>query len=227
MMTDDYYSSKLSSSQLKMCYDLAPPRTQQYLREEISFVLEHIRPSHHVIELGCGYGRVLGSLLERATKVVGIDTSLESLRHAREYIGTNNRLELVQMDAVCPAFNDKHFDVVVCIQNGISAFKREPLELIRQAVRITKSGGIVLFSSYSDRFWEHRIEWFMIQAEVGLLGEIDWERSKDGVIACKDGFRATTFNRKDFSDLASILDLDCQIMEIDESSLFCKISVSE
>jgi 2-polyprenyl-6-hydroxyphenyl methylase/3-demethylubiquinone-9 3-methyltransferase len=205
-----------------MCYDIAPPRTQQYLNEEINFVLKHIKQSDTVIELGCGYGRVLQCLTEKASRVVGIDTSLGSLHLASEYVENQDKLELFQMDAIELGFKDNQFEVVVCIQNGISAFKREPMELVRQAVRIATEDGVVLFSSYSDAFWDHRLEWFILQSESGLLGEIDWDATREGVIVCEDGFRATTFSREDFSNLASSLGIDCQIIEVDKSSLFCK-----
>ena len=76
-----------------------------------------------------------------------------------------------------------------------------------EAVRVTRDGGICLFSSYSDRFWDHRLEWFKIQSEKGLLGEIDWERTGNGIIVCKDGFEATTFSEDDFRTLTSSLGL--------------------
>ena len=52
------------------------------------------------------------------------------------------------MDAAALGFRDRVFDVVVCIQNGISAFKVDRRALIAEAIRVTRPGGSVLFSSY-------------------------------------------------------------------------------
>jgi hypothetical protein len=50
--------------------------------------------------------------------------------------------------------------------------------------------------------------------------------SGDGVIVCKDGFRATTVDSDGFMNLAAGLCLIPNIIEVDGSSLFCEIVVS-
>jgi ubiquinone/menaquinone biosynthesis C-methylase UbiE len=221
-----YYSEKLSAERLRRVYDIAPPRVKQYLQAEIDFVLNHIRPGDRVLELGCGYGRVLEPLAHKAALTAGIDTSHQSLVMARNLTKPIAECcQLAEMDASRLGFRDNIFDVVVCIQNGISAFKVDQRQLIAEAVRVTRPGGKALFSSYSDKFWEHRLEWFELQAQHGLLGEIDYSATGDGVIVCKDGFRATTFKADEFARLAQIVDARCLIVEVDESSLFCVLTV--
>jgi 2-polyprenyl-6-hydroxyphenyl methylase/3-demethylubiquinone-9 3-methyltransferase len=127
------------------------------------------------------------------------------------------------MDAASLAFQDEKFDVVVCIQNGISAFKVNPQHLIQECVRITKSNGICLFSSYCEEFWEPRLEWFRLQSEEGLLGEIDWDETKDGTIVCYDGFKATTTSVHDFESLSRSVGIRPRNVKVDNSSLFLEI----
>jgi len=220
----DYYSEKLSSQRLRLCYGLAPPRVQRYLEAEIEFVLDRIKPTDAVLELGCGYGRVIRRLAIKAHTVVGIDTSRDSLELARNIIDCKN-CHLLEMNAVALGFHDRQFDSVICIQNGISAFKVDRRSLIEEAVRVTRPGGTVLFSSYSPRFWEARLEWFQIQADYGLIGEIDPRATKDGAIVCKDGFRATTIGAEEFYSLTSRLGVSARTTEINGSSIFCEITV--
>ncbi len=78
-----------------------------------------------------------------------------------------------------------------------------------------------LFSTYSEKFWPQRLEWFELQAEVGLLGEIDRQRTGNGVIVCRDGFTATTFTPDRFRSLAAGLSAAITLSEVDGSSLFC------
>jgi len=220
----DYYDDKLSAKKLKHAYELAPPRTHQYLRAEVEHVLSCIHPGDMVLELGCGYGRILPDLAGKAGLVLGIDTSIGSLLLAREMLrGLTNYL-LANMDAVQLSFPDHTFDCVVCIQNGISAFHVDHGALITEAVRVVKPGGTVLFSSYSDKFWRHRLEWIELQSREGLLGEIDYERTGEGLIVCKDGFTATTVSPQRFLKLSEGLDADVRIVEVDESSIFCEIT---
>jgi len=176
-----------------------------------------------VLELGCGYGRVLQKLLPKAQNVVGIDTSRESLLLAQRILEGNAPCHLLEMDAAALGFREGSFDVVVCIQNGISAFKADQRQLIAEAVRVARRGGTALFSSYAEKFWEERLKWFRRQAEYGLVGEIDEDASGDGVIVCKDGFRATTVGPADFVSLTTRPGITPQIHEVDGSSIFCEI----
>jgi ubiquinone/menaquinone biosynthesis C-methylase UbiE len=222
---DRYYSEKLSAEKLRRCYEIASPRVRQYLEAEIDHVLHYIGDNHSVLELGCGYGRVVRELCRRARRAVGIDTSRASLELAVAELHGFSNYELCVMDAVCLGFRDNVFDLTACIQNGISAFKANQMELIRESVRVTKPGGRVLFSSYSEIFWPDRLQWFQRQSEEGLLGKIDYDRTGDGIIICKDGFKATTVSAEQFLDLTSRLNLNAEIAEVDKSSLFCEIVV--
>jgi 2-polyprenyl-6-hydroxyphenyl methylase/3-demethylubiquinone-9 3-methyltransferase len=220
-----YYSQKLAAGRLRAVYDLAPPRVRQYLRAEERHVAERIPAGARVLDLGCGYGRTMRSWAEKAGRVVGVDTALDSLEMGRDYLQGVRNTALAAMDAGRLGFKDAAFDVTACIQNGISAFKVEPKQLMEEALRITRSGGKVLFSSYSSRFWSDRLDWFRIQSLHGLLGEIDEEATGDGVIVCKDGFRATTFAPADFLRLASECGVGARVHDVDDSSVFCEIEV--
>ena len=219
-----YYTDNLSAGRLRLCYDIAPLRVRQYLEAEIQHVLSRIRPRDLVLELGCGFGRVLERLLPKAGAVVGIDASPSSLQLARELHRTFPDLHLAAMNAISLGFPNAVFDVVICIQNGISAFDVNQQDLMSEAVRVVKPGGAVLFSSYSDRFWEDRLAWLEQQAEHGLIGEIDRQRTRDGVIVCRDGFKATTIGRDGFRTLTAALGLRAAIEEVDGSSIFCEIN---
>ena len=220
-----YYTEKLAAERLRACYDLAGPRVQAYLEAEISFVLDRVSPAAAVLELGCGYGRVLQRLVPHARIVVGIDTSWQSLQMARAFAAGARPPRLLAMDATRMGFRDHGFDLTVCIQNGVCAFASDQVTLMKEAVRVTCPGGRVLFSSYAARFWDDRLDWFEAQAALGLIGPIDQKATGNGVIVCRDGFRATTIDADGFRRLATALGLVPRIMEVDGSSLFCEIAV--
>lgn len=44
MAMPDYYADKLSARRLQRCYEIGPPRVQQYLEAELNYVLEKIKP---------------------------------------------------------------------------------------------------------------------------------------------------------------------------------------
>ena len=178
-----------------------------------------------MLELGCGYGRVAFRLADAAARVVGIDTSSESLILARRLAGPGSRCEFMEMDASAPTFPDGSFNAVVCVQNGICAFAVDPERLIREALRVTRPGGRALFSTYSEAFWPERLGWFESQAAAGLVGAIDYDQTVNGTVVCRDGFRAGTFCAEAFRVLCRELGVEPAITTVDDSSVFCEIAV--
>lgn len=218
-----YYSEKLAGVRLRRCYEIAPPRVREYLDSEIRHVVSMIGPDDSVLELGCGYGRAAFELAKAARRVVGVDTARESLELARGLAGAESNSEFLEMDATSMLFRDDAFELVACIQNGICAFDVDPSILVREALRVAKPGGLVLFSSYAERFWPHRLKWFELQAKEGLLGEIDYEKTGSGVIVCRDGFRAGAMGETEFREICRGIDLEPDITEVDGSSVFFEL----
>jgi 2-polyprenyl-6-hydroxyphenyl methylase/3-demethylubiquinone-9 3-methyltransferase len=219
-----YYKEHLAAERLQQCYQLAPARVKQYLRAEVDFVLARLRPDDVVLDLGCGYGRTMLSFCGSARFTVGADNSLASLRLAQERLVEEGTCGLLCADAKQLGFASASFDRVVCIQNGISAFHVDPRLLVREAVRVLRPGGMALFSTYSDRFWEDRLDWFERQSAAGLIGDIDRNATRDGVVVCKDGFTARTVHEEEFRKLVAGLDVELEPFEVDGSSLFFLIS---
>lgn len=222
---EDYYQERLHGNKLKRCYEIAPPRIRQYLSAEISYAIRLLKHDGKGLELGCGYGRALQYIAPKVSRLVGIDTSRTNIDLGIRFLKDYHNCHLAVMDALALAFPDSTFDNVICIQNGISAFHVDKESLMRESIRVTKGGGFVLFSSYSEKIWSQRLEWFEAQAEAGLIGQIDYEKTHDGVIACLDGFTATTVGRNEFEDLARGFPVDFHIEEVDESSVFCVMTV--
>ncbi|WP_303874628.1 hypothetical protein [Tepidanaerobacter acetatoxydans] len=72
----------------------------------------------------------------------------------------------------------------------------------------------------SKKFWKYRLIWFKEQAEKGVLGELDLDKTKNGVIICKDGFKAITYTLEDLKMIGYLSGYKYQIQEVDESSIF-------
>ncbi|MGC1119623.1 MAG: class I SAM-dependent methyltransferase [Candidatus Methanofastidiosia archaeon] len=221
----DYYSKSLYGKALKKCYDIAPPRVRQYLTAEIQYVIEQVEGCHLVLELGCGYGRVMKPVSHHVNTVVGIDTSIPSLKYGQDYLSEEENWYMLAMDASRLGFSHGVFDAVLCVQNGLSAFRVDSTLLVRESIRVTRPGGLLLYSSYSPKFWDHRLEWFRLQAQHGLIGEIDESRTGNGVIVCKDGLHLTYVKDSQFVKLFSSKDTRVTTEEIDESSVFCRVEV--
>lgn len=172
----NYYDEKLNSDKLFKVYETNIPRVKQYLDSEIEYVLNSLTGNEEVLELGAGYGRIMKKLAPKCKTITGIDISESNVFLGNEYLKENPNARIVKMD-VHNLELDKEYDIILCLQNGLSAMKGN-LATIKNILKYLKPGGKALFSSYSEKFWDHRVLWFKEQADKGLLGEIDLERTK-------------------------------------------------
>lgn len=186
-------------------------------------MISRLNEGDKVLEPGCGYGRIIPDLLTKAGLVFGIDNSYQNILYGKRFLHGIQNCVLMEMDAAHLSFPDHLFDAVICVQNGISALKVEPITLIKESIRVTKPGGKLLFSTYSPEIWDDRLEWFRLQAAEGLLGEIDKSKTRDGIIVCRDGFTATTLSPDQFLQLAEKLKCNVRITEVDGSAIFFEI----
>jgi 2-polyprenyl-6-hydroxyphenyl methylase/3-demethylubiquinone-9 3-methyltransferase len=222
-MKENYYAEKLNAGKLYKVYQTAIPRVRQYLDAEIDFVRKGLKGDERILELGAGYGRIMKELAPFAGSIVGIDIAEESIELGKEYLKDCPNTELYVMDAHELNLGGD-FDVVLCLQNGLSAIKGgSPETLLANTLKLVKNGGRAYYSTYSPKFWEYRVAWFKEQADKDLLGELDMEKTKNGEIVCKDGFRATTFTGSELENLGKASGCKWQIVEVDESSIFLVI----
>ncbi|MDI9371169.1 MAG: class I SAM-dependent methyltransferase [Synergistaceae bacterium] len=221
-MGKDYYSEKLNANLLFQAYDTAIPQVRDYLKDEIEFVRSGLGGDEDALELGAGYGRIMKELAPSLKSITGVDLSERSVELGKEYLKDCPNCVIQTMDAHSLEF-DRTFDVVLCLQNGLSAMKGDPSNLIAQSLRLLSPGGRACFSSYSPDFWDHRLAWFQEQADKGLLGEIDMEKTGDGVIVCKDGFTATTFDHAALERLGEECGRRFSVEDVGGSSIFLTI----
>jgi len=221
-MQDNYYNDKLNSQKLFMAYETSIPRVKQYLDAEINYVKSKLSREKNVLELGAGYGRIIKELASNCASITGIDISKDNVTLGNEYLKNTQNAKMLVMDVHNMTFKNS-FDVVLCLQNGFSAM-RLTFDTVKSIMDLVSDEGQVFFSSYSEKFWDTRLEWFKEQSKKGLLGEIDMDKTKNGVIVCKDGFRATTSSPEYFEQLGKSLGYSFEIKEVDESSLFLVIN---
>ncbi len=222
---DSYYRERLSAERLERCYEIAPKPVRTYLEGEVEEARRMIPPGARVLELGCGTGRVLSGLADTKAELVGIDVSMGSLRFARARAGVRPETKLAAMSAAHLAIADDRFDLVLGLQNALSAFNVPPSAVLAESARVTRPGGRLMFASYAPEFWDERLSWFRLQAEHGLIGPLDESASRDGVIVCRDGFRASTLDGRAFQDLAAPLGLEASLRTINGASLICELLV--
>jgi SAM-dependent methyltransferase len=97
-----------------------------------------------VLEYGCGGAQWSRWLARMGARPVGLDLSLNQLRHASGQMrGDGSRFPLVNADAERTPFADATFDVVMC-DHGAMTFA-DPHRTVREVARVLRPGGLFAF----------------------------------------------------------------------------------
>lgn len=225
-MQKNYYAKNLSAKRLYEVYQTRYPQVKAYFDAEISFVKDRLHGTEYVLEMGAGYGRIMKELAPSCRSVIGIDISEDNIAFGQDYLLDVPNAKLVVMDAlkIEPGTFEAPFDAVLCLQNALSSMKVEPFSFVEKIMALLSPGGSAWISSYSAKFWTHRLAWFQEQAGKGLLGEIDLEQTKNGVIVCKDGFRAVTHSPEQLVEIGKSSGYPYKVQEVNNSSVFLVIT---
>jgi SAM-dependent methyltransferase len=115
------------------------------VRDEPDIITAAVPAGAHILELGCGVGRMTHPLLERGFTVTAVDESAEMLdrvRGARTVCGPIEDLEL-----------DETFDVVMLASFLVHAGDEEVRRgMLRTCVRHVAEGGYVLFQREGEDY---------------------------------------------------------------------------
>ena len=103
-----------------------------------------VAPDWHVLEIGCGIGRLLRPLSERVGRAVGVDLSEEMIALGREFCRKRPNVELHATDGSLDFLPDGRFDFVF----SHIVFQHLPRKAyvqryVRDSARILKPGGIL------------------------------------------------------------------------------------
>ncbi|MBX3018415.1 MAG: bifunctional 2-polyprenyl-6-hydroxyphenol methylase/3-demethylubiquinol 3-O-methyltransferase UbiG [Bdellovibrionaceae bacterium] len=137
------------------------------LRQEGAFRAKWVREvlagrRHEVLDIGCGAGFLLKSLLDAGHTVTGLDASGASLEVAGRL--TAGRARLVEGDAYRLPFSDASFDAVTCMD--FLEHVSEPAKVVAEAARVLKPGGVFFYHTFNRNPVAHLIvikgvEWFV------------------------------------------------------------------
>jgi len=106
-----------------------------------------------VLDAGCRVGDHSSALLRKgARRVVGVDLSAQCLAEARRRFTGIDALEFLQRDiADLGSFADSSFDVAYCTGTMTFLAPGQARRALRELVRVTRPGGIVLVLFLRDR----------------------------------------------------------------------------
>ncbi len=115
----------------------------------LSFSFQDFLPAGaKVLELGCGDGKTLASLISNGFKTTGIDVSPSAIKLARKKVG--RKAKLIVGNICDLPFSANSFDAVVAVHvlDHLSSIERR--KAVIEIARVLKKGGLIFFQGFSQ-----------------------------------------------------------------------------
>ncbi len=120
----------------------------QWTRELREYLFKYLElsPEDKVLEVGSGTGAILEQLItEMDGKILGLDIDFSVLKFSKE---NNNRPDYAQADGHSLPLKGQYFSISLC--HYLLLWVKNPIKVLTEMVRVTKSGGCVLALAEPD-----------------------------------------------------------------------------
>jgi tRNA (uracil-5-)-methyltransferase TRM9 len=181
--------------------------SRSFLWEELVPLARYIEPKDKILDLGCGNGRFFGFLREKDLEYVGIDSSEELIKIAKEKYQEDNAKFSVA-EALNLSSPDNFFNKIYCI----AVLHHIPsdnfrLKFLNEAKRALKPGGLLILTVWNLKSQKGAF-WFLIKYTIlRIFGKSKLDKG-DIFYPWKDSQKETTaqryfhcFDKKELEDL--------------------------
>jgi ubiquinone/menaquinone biosynthesis C-methylase UbiE len=133
------------------------PIFEKMFAEQEQYLLEHVKNGVRVLDVGCGYGRNIKTLLKVTDKITGIDNDEQAVNETRKEMVGSPSVEILLADAVTLPFAENSFDVVVLF-DILHNLAENKIKALREFGRVLAPYGKIFISVYSEDALENRLE---------------------------------------------------------------------
>jgi len=126
-----------------------PESYATWLNYEEGYLLENIKEDSVVLEIGCGDGRSLKTVVKKTKHITGIDHDQTAVDHARENLNDISEAKFEKADADNLPYEDSSFDSVLCLTT-FANFGDKKFKALEEMKRVLKDDGIIIISVFSE-----------------------------------------------------------------------------
>lgn len=184
-----------------------PPQIlKKFFTGDIDYIENKLEKSGKVLEIGCGFGRLLPYLAKVSREVVGIDFSKLQVKKSRALFRNNKNVKVELMSAEKLKFKDGIFDTTACLNCSLGNMPGIESLVISEMKRVTKKGGKVIVRVFADnkkvRTAQHKNYKRLGFTEIKDLGK---------AVVTREGFYSSRFSKQDLNNLFANAGLKAEI----------------
>lgn len=191
---------------------------------EREYLQKNIGSNESVLDIGCGDGRNILSLLSITTNIVGLDIDEKAVKDATENLKEFPNIKIVQGSVFNLPFEDNIFKNVVLSMTlvNLGDSKKKALEEMK---RVVTTDGKIIVSAYSEKALENRLAMYekikLPIHKISEQGEVTFDESLgahtseqfslDDICNLATSVGLKIVDHREVSDLAYIVTLVCEI----------------
>lgn len=140
------------------------PAYQELFDAEKQYLKENISHDATVLDIGCGEGRNMQSILENTPNVYGIDMDQKAVEDAKKRFEGVDTVQVVCASATELPFKDEIFDTVTFLMI-LPNLENNKLPAIKESARVLKKDGKLILSTFAETAFDERMK---VYKQVGV-----------------------------------------------------------
>ena len=213
---NDFFARIEQAEFISRVYAETPLVIQKFFRQESGMLQKSLAGARRVLEVGCGFGRVL-EWVPAEVNYAGIDISRHYVEEAKS---RNPRGDWICGDATSLPFQGGRFDAVFCVQNTLGNMEGIEEKVLSEMRRVCRPRGKVILSVYSEDSFETRRLWYDRLVDIGIFRRVWLDPVRPRVARSDTGWSSRCFDRAEVSRyFEGVSSLD--ITKLDSFLYFC------
>ena len=191
------------------------PLIKDWLKKENNYLKKNIKKNAIVLDVGCGFGRNIRAITAIAKKIVAIDNNKPLCEKIIKKLSEFRNVDFFCKNAKKIHFGDNTFDYVICMGNTFGDFGKDKLKILKEMKRVTKKGGKILVSVYSEKALNIRLK------EYNRIG-IKIKKISKGIIYTDNHLILEQFDKEKIESIFNSAKLNVKIIKLNPISYICE-----
>jgi len=152
---------------------------KRLFEQEKKYLENNVKSDSRVLDIGCGDGRNILSIVEKVQSVVGIDIDPKAIEDAIRRLHQYKNVQIILGSAFDLPCDEYQYDVVILSMTFVN-FSNHKNKSLTEMKRVLKPGGKIVMSVYSEHAMNERLNMYKkigVPVQEVLVKEVIFDKS--------------------------------------------------